>query len=300
MQVYTTEICVKTHIIDALRYFHIFRFPLFIGELQKYLGTRITIEELKVVLHELVASRELFVYKDLYMLENDRSLADARLKSIKKAAIRMKEAYRSGAIISRFPFVKAVCISGSLSKGYADDRSDIDFFIITEKNRLWICRSLLHIFKKFTFLNNTQHSYCMNYFLDESKPCLEEQNRFTGTEIVTLIPLYDEGVFASFIEANNNWVEPLFPNFTSVKPIPNFKVFIKKLAESFLELLAPRALNQALMSLTDTWWRYKWQRKNYPMEDYDLAMKTRWFVSKNHPANYQKKVLHQLKLQFNA
>jgi hypothetical protein len=36
------------------------------------------------------------------------------------------------------------------------------------------------------------------------------------------------------------------------------------------------------------------------MEDYDLAMKTRWYVSKNHPANYQKKVLRQLKLQFNA
>lgn len=300
MLVYTTEFCQKSHIIDALRYFHMFRFPLFIEELQKYSGAVVTIEQLRLILDELIASRELFVYKDLYMLENDRSLADRRLKSIKKAAVRMKEAHRTGAIISRFPFVKSVCISGSLSKGYADDTSDIDFFIITEKNRLWICRSLLHVFKKFTFLNNTQHSYCMNYFLDESRSCLEEQNQFTGTEIVTLIPIYDEGVFANFIAANISWVQPLFPNFIPVKAIEFRKVFIKNLAERFCELLAPGYLNKALMALTDTWWRYKWQRKNYPMEDYDLAMKTRWFVSKNHPANYQKKVLRQLKLQFNS
>jgi len=48
------------------------------------------------------------------------------------------------------------------------------------------------------------------------------------------------------------------------------------------------------MKLTDTWWRYKWRKKNYPMQDYDLAMKTRIYVSKNHPANYQKKVLNNV------
>ena len=74
----------------------------------------------------------------------------------------------------------------------------------------------------------------------------------------------------------------------------------KKISESFIELLFPDALNKGLMTLTDSWWRYKWQRKNYPMEDYDLAMKTRLYVSKNHPANYQKKILRQLKLQFNT
>lgn len=30
------------------------------------------------------------------------------------------------------------------------------------------------------------------------------------------------------------------------------------------------------------------------MEYYDLAMKTRWYVSKNHPKNYQKKVLEKI------
>lgn len=212
----------------------------------------------------------------------------------------MIEATRSGNVIARFPFVKAVCVSGSLSKGYADDESDIDFFIIAKKNRVWICRSLLHIFKKITFINHKQHSYCMNYFLDESRPCLEEQNVFTGTEIVTLIPVYDEGAFKIFMDGNISWVKKFFPNFICKDALPAPQKTFKKISESFIELLFPDALNKGLMTLTDSWWRYKWQRKNYPMEDYDLAMKTRLYVSKNHPANYQKKILRQLKLQFNT
>lgn len=300
MQVFTTEINLKDGVTDALRYFHIFRFPLFIHEIQKYLNVPACAEELAAVLEDMVTNKELYCYKGLYMLENDRSLADSRLKSAKKATVRMVEARRSGRIIAMFPFVKAVCISGSLSKGYADEESDIDFFIITAANRLWICRTLLHVFKKFTFLVKKQHSYCMNYFLDESRPCLEEQNKFTGTEIVTLIPLHDEGVFDSFVEANSGWVQPLFPNFVHRHGSQQSKSTFKKILENFIALLAPGYVNKGMMSFTDTWWRYKWQRKNYPMEDYDLAMKTRWYVSKNHPANYQKKVLQQLKLQFNA
>lgn len=39
----------------------------------------------------------------------------------------------------------------------------------------------------------------------------------------------------------------------------------------------------------------KMETKRFPMDDYDLAMKTRWYVSKNHPLNYQKRVLQNVK-----
>lgn len=301
MQVYTKGICFKTSILDALKYFHIFRFPLYFDEIYKYLNAAIDKRDLQHELNDLVASKEVFFYKDLYMLENDRSLADRRIISSKKAKLRMQEANRSGSIIARFPFVKAVCVSGSLSKGYADDESDIDFFIITKKNRLWICRSLLHAFKKATFVFNKQHSYCMNYFLDESRLCLEEQNIFTGTEVVTLIPVYDENIFHEFIACNNTWVEKFFPNFVNPQRVfHNKNGFFKRSLEVIMNLLFANFFDTLLMNATDSWWRHKWQRKNYPMEDYELAMKTRKYVSKNHPANYQKKVLKQLKLQFNS
>ena len=51
-------------------------------------------------------------------------------------------------IIAAFPFVRAVGISGSLSKQYADENSDIDYFIITAANRLWIAKNLPAYFQK--------------------------------------------------------------------------------------------------------------------------------------------------------
>ena len=295
LQAVEGDIGIKESILTALRYFHVFKFPLYIGEIHKYAAAAADMADLKISLAQLVAEGKVFLHDDLYMLENDEQYAAKRKLSSEKAALRMIEARRSGTVIARFPFVKAVCISGSLSKGYADDRSDIDFFIITAKNRLWICRTVLHIFKKFTFLNNKQHSYCMNYFLDESMPEIEEKNIFTATEIATLIPVYEEGTYSGFIDANKKWVRGFFPNFqldetsTIKKPVGR-----GMLSERFFNIIFPGALNSLLMQVTDKWWRLKWRKKNYPPEDYELAMKTRWYVSKNHPANYQKKVLEKL------
>jgi hypothetical protein len=292
MQAVEADIGIKENILTALGYFQVFKFPLYAAEICKYAGVPAGIEQIKICLDQLLAEKRVFVHNGLYMLEDDVEHATKREQSAEKATWRMIEAKRSGNVIARFPFVKAVCVSGSLSKGYADDKSDIDFFIITAKNRLWICRTLLHIFKKFTFLNNKQHSYCMNYFLDESRPGIEEQNIFTATEMATLIPVYNEGIFGEFMNANKKWVTGFFPNFLiaenrTADTCPKGK----RLAEGIFNNMIPGWLNNALMQLTDKWWRLKWRRKNYPAEDYELAMKTRWYVSKNHPANYQKKIL---------
>ena len=44
----------------------------------------------------------------------------------------------------------------------------------------------------------------------------------------------------------------------------------------------------------------KWGRKNFPMEAYDLAFKTRLYVSKNHDKNYQEKILKQYEDKTNS
>lgn len=293
---------IESGIINALSYFSIFNHPLYIEEIKKFLGQPISNRELGVLLSLMVDSGKIYKHKDLYMLVDDSLNAHKRIKGSEQASELIFAARKSVKVISHFPFVKCVCISGSLSKGYADEKSDIDFFIITERNRLWICRSLLHLYKKLTFLNNRQHAYCMNYFIDESKLEIEEKNKFTATELATLIPVFNMGAYQELIRANNNWLKEIYPNFRIVNDSSlelNKRTF-QKIPELVLNMLLPQALNKFLMLLTDKWWRYKWKRKNYPMNDYDLAMKTRWYVSKNHPDNFQKKVLGKIYQQLSA
>ncbi len=54
------------------------------------------------------------------------------------AEIRLKDAKKYARVIANFPFIQAVFISGSLSKHVMKPNSDIDFFIITKPDRLWL------------------------------------------------------------------------------------------------------------------------------------------------------------------
>ena len=76
--------------------------------------------------------------------------------------------------ISKFPYVRAILLSGSISKGYMDKDSDVDYFIITQPNRLWVTRLLLMLFKKI-FLFNSRKVFCINYFVDSEKLEIEEK-----------------------------------------------------------------------------------------------------------------------------
>lgn len=295
---YTIELqtAVQSSVIDTLKYFGLFHHPLKAGEIHKFIDISISRQQLADELNNMVANGILFRSENMYALENHAEQYCAKRElGAAKAAERLKEAHKSAKIISYFPFVKSVCVSGSLSKGYADEKSDIDFFIVTAHNRLWICRSFLHLFKKFSFLVNKQHSFCMNYFIDETRMCLEEKNRFTATELSTLIPMSNMGMYAQLMDENQEWIKTIFPNIyfenTFSRPTIESKTGVTRFAEWILNGLWPGLVNNWLMNLTDKKWRKKWKKKNYPAEDYDLAMKTKWYVSKQHPLNYQKRVL---------
>lgn len=290
----TDSILLKDNILRTLGYYHVFRHPLYVHEIHAFLQAEVSQTELQHTLDNMVREEHIFYAYNMYSLENSSQIFLKRLVGADMAAEKMMEARRCAALIASFPFVRAVCVSGSLSKGYADENSDIDFFIITTRQRLWICRTLLHIFKKFTFIVNRQHSFCMNYFIDESRLCLEEKNLFTATELATLVPVYNKQLHSRLLSENEDWMKGYFPNmemgnkhFQTIST----KSIVRKSAEWLLNILWPERMNMVLMHLTDRLWRRKWKRKDYPMDDYEIAMKTKWYVSKQHPLNYQKKVL---------
>jgi len=221
-----------------------------------------------------------------------------REKGNQRAAAELVKASSIARLIFNAPFVKFVGISGSLSKGYADEKSDFDFFIVTSANRLWICRTILHLFKKLTFLVGQQRKFCMNYFVDESALLLEEQNIYTATELASMIPVSGLEQHKTLLAANS-WLYKLLPNIKRSTVVLEQQLSpknnLKKLMEWTINIAAPTSFNQFLMTFTDRRWRKKWARKNYPENDYPLAFKTTPNISKNHPANYQKKILEQLK-----
>jgi hypothetical protein len=284
---------LETSILDVLRYFSLFKFPLTLPEIHKFCSTRASLKEVKYLLEKLVESKSLTLIENCYLLVNLPGLVVRKRKGAEVSKSKIKEARFASKVINAFPFVRMVGVSGSLSKGYFEEGYDIDFFIITSKNRLWICRSLLHLFKKLTFLIGKQHNYCMNYFIDESALKIEEENVFTAIELATLIPMTNEPLYKAFISANF-WMEEIVPNAkaNTLKPKAYFKVKgLKKVLETAFGF---SRINIYFMNLTDRKWRKKWEKRGFDMTKYDQAFRTAIHISKNHPDLNEEKVLKNL------
>lgn len=277
--------------LKAILYFSIFRYPLKIEEIHSYTNNS-TLDETSNELQHLMDEKILTKIDDFYVYAKDLESVTKRLRGnlqAKKALVKAKE---RAAFISKFPYVEAVGVSGSLSKGYYDNESDIDFFVITTPNKLWICRTLLMLYKKI-FLLNSRKYFCVNYFISANHLEIEEQNRFTATEMKTLIPMQGAAVFEKFYE-NNKWVNAYFSKFNpDLSAVPNTEnPFLTKAIEFILDNRIGMSIDTAFKKITLRKWKSKFRFMN--TEDFNIALKSTKNISKHHPSNFQKKVILSL------
>ncbi len=283
---------IKKDILATLAYFNLFEYPLRKNEIFGFLGHCDDYNEFETGLKHLIEDSMVFKIGDFYSIHNNYKLATRRYKGNEAARIMLRKAKRGAALIAAFPYIRAVGVSGSLSKLYADDKSDIDYFIITSANRLWIARTFLHIFKKFTFLFNRQHDFCMNYFIDEADTVIIEKNIYTAAEIVTLLPIRGKQVFDSFYKSNS-WTQTFFPNKIINNPeLPRaWKTWMGYLIEKILDNRLGDKLDNLLMKITARRWDNKTSTNKLDSKGMLQGMHTGKHFSKQNPACLQKRIL---------
>lgn len=286
-------------VIKTLLYYDIFNYPLTAPEIHRFCALKESQAEVDNALHELVNEGHIFRFDHLYSLHNDEHMIRRRLSGNRTASEMIPVAQRQARVIARFPFVRAVMASGSLSKGYMDEESDLDFFIVTETGKLWIARTLLVLYKRIV-LGNSHKRFCTNYFVDEHHLVIEEKNLFTATELATVIPLFSYSLYTQ-LHDNNGWLKKYFPNYESRSNDTEVN-FDKGMVTRFLEfVLRPMATPLERLSMAMTFNRWRRLYGNYHADDFEVAFKTTKHVSKNHPRNFQKKVMeryHEKLIQF--
>jgi hypothetical protein len=279
----------KIAILRTLLYFDIFRHPLNKSELFRLAGMKSKPEEFEQSLNELIDNNLVGHEAEYFFTINGESIVNERINKL----------YRSGKYhrISRFisgliyyhPFVRGVFVSGSLSKSSFTKNDDIDFFIIAEPGRIWLCRTILMLFKK-VFLLNSEKYFCINYFIDTETLEIQDKNIFTATEIAFLIPLRNYELCQKFFVAND-WIHTFFPNLSidlngcRKASSPFFKRFQERLLRGrygdkldsfFMELYRKRSRRK--FGFTDN-------------ELFRINFKSEKNVAKYHPNGFQQLVL---------
>jgi len=106
------------------------------------------------------------------------------------------------------PWVKFASLTGANAFESCCEKDDIDLFIITRANRLWLCYLsvviLTKIFRKRPLL-------CLNYAVDENHLEIPEENYYTAIQIVQMLPLVNHPLYEKMIR-QNPWIFNLLPN----------------------------------------------------------------------------------------
>lgn len=284
---------LQAQILRTLLYYDIWQYPLTARELYTFLPANpMTFDEFEMKLRADGPGNHVLVEQEHYFVRGrPPDIVDQRKRRERHARLLWHAAHVSMQIIKRFPFVRGICVSGDLSKNATTRESDVDFFIITEPNRLWITRTLLILFKK-TFLFNSKKFFCLNYFVTFDHLTLDERNIYAATEVAHLKPLYNSRLFTEYLGANK-WITDFFPNFDlrhlSFQKTNNRQSLVQKTLEfAFLLLPVDRLDDYLLRKMKGVW------ASRYP--EYDETTRNRIFrctkcESRAYGGNFEDKVL---------
>ena len=151
-------------------------------------------------------------------------------------------------VIGQIPWVKMVAVTGSTAACNTTEKSDIDIFIISSKNRLWLTRGfvtiLLKLLKKFPNEDGEGGKICTNLFMDEKelKWPDSKQNLHVAHDIILMQPIINKNdAYFRFMSANS-WVIKYFAHFkiASAKDLNKPKIY-KSFIVNFLENIGMRA-----------------------------------------------------------
>lgn len=281
-------------VVRVLLYYDIWEYPLTAVEAHRMMQEQIcTVEEVERELESLRNAglvHQLGQYWAVSPLEGQPA---KRQRGNLLCQERMRTARRYSRLIASFPWVRAVCLSGSISKGYMDEEADIDYFIITAPGRLWLARTLLILFKK-TVLLNSRRNFCVNYFVDTDHLAIQDHNLFTATEAATLVPVVGGEWYQRFVEANP-WLGATFPNWQprEVKDcLPGRRRGLKWMQEVFTPGFVARGLDTWCMNRTRRRWKSKFS--HFGEEKLKNALASEKNVSKHHPQDYRSKVIRRM------
>jgi hypothetical protein len=160
---------------------------------------------------------------------------------------------------------------------------------VSRANRLWIARTILHLFKKTTFLVGRQHYYCMNYFIDEEALRIPEKNIYTATEVITLLPVAGSAAMNKFFEANG-WSKESYPVYTPDRTlkISDNITSLKKFGERILNW---DNLDNFLFRWTSRRWKKKEKLELKNSKGRVMNLVTGKHFSKSDPEAFQQKIL---------
>lgn len=206
-------------ILSTLAYRSVFKSALSYHQLATFLLSESKVDHnvLKERLQKLIKDKKVHEKKGRYYLpDNSPYNWFARSKNSTEHEEKVQHVLET---LSKVKWIKMLSITGSVAARHARKEDDIDIFIVTEKDRLWVTRLfvvlLLKAFGVYRSDDDSSGKICPNIFVDETAMSWPEEKRniYVAHEILMMHPVVNKNnTYFKFIK-KNDWVFDYFSNY---------------------------------------------------------------------------------------
>jgi hypothetical protein len=230
-------------ILQTLIYADIFDYPLKAWEIHKWLiKKKASLSEVEKGLRRLTRRAQILERDGYYVLKGRSSLFHRRLEKVSSSQQYLRDAVFICKIMKIIPWIRLIGISGNLAMENAGEKDDIDLFVITKKNRLWLSRFCILVILGLLERRRTKGvgklqaagKFCLNLLLEEDQLEQERKDLYIAHEVLQMRVLWErKSTYESFL-LSNEWVFRFLPNWISVRPLGKVSKVKKEQSQSAL------------------------------------------------------------------
>jgi len=213
---------ISSSITNVVVFFDLFNYPLTVFEIWKNLNIKCSLLDVKKILEDENFSGHIQVYNGFYFLKGRQDIIKIRMARYNYTDRKFKRAMKISKIFRFIPWIEMIAIGNNIGEHNLKNNSDIDFFIITKQNRIWITRFFCVMIVKLLRLRptekNTKDTICLSFFIskdrmDLDRLMLDNNDIYFIHWLSGLVPIYDAGaVYKKFIHSNR-WIYKYLPNW---------------------------------------------------------------------------------------
>jgi hypothetical protein len=201
-------------LLAAVTYADLFDAPLPVDEaLRACMGAAIDETELRRLVKSPALAGHLTSHPAGYLVLTGREeLVARRQEGVTRTTALLDRHARMLRILATLPFVRMLAFSGGTAHQNPGNKPDIDLFVIAAGGRAYTTYSLLFAATK---VSRTRGIVCPNYLIDDRELTIAyHHDLFTAHQLISARPISGYETYLAFCEANEPWVQRLFPGFS--------------------------------------------------------------------------------------
>lgn len=227
-------------ILAALAYHDVFDYPLTVEEIWRWLYVdgddaaavaRATPADVEWAVASLSVARSVDRAGSYVTLAGRSGTVATRMERKVTNQRKWRRAYRVASVLRLVPFVRFIGVVNTLALDNARPESDIDFFVIVKRRRLWLTRAvvtaLVHAMGVRRHGSTVTDRVCLSFYVSDGALNLEPlkhpaiaHDSYLAYWVTEVVPLYSRGnAWQDFLRANE-WVNARVPHGFRGIPAP--------------------------------------------------------------------------------